>query len=127
MSESSGIITCNLVPIDTSTLTIKIAIPPENPKIKGYFKADYVIKSKPEVKAIFERVERGEIEEDETLLRELFSAFHGLGNEKHYLDGEDAWDEVIKGANSSYLVPACIQAYFEQYGLARQGNSAKRR
>lgn len=115
--------------IDAAPLKIGIAIPPENPQIKGAFTAYAKVRSKAENKAMLERFSNyeGEGDGDEALVRELFDRFEGLGNENGPLEGDAAFAEVLSGSLSAYLVPAVIQAYYEQYGEARVGNSKRSR
>lgn len=112
--------------IDTAPLKISIAIPPENPKIKGYFMGHAILRSKVENKELFDRIDSGEIEDDQ-LLHELYTGFDGLANEAGYCEGEAAFVEILTGPNSAYLTPAAIQAYYTQYGEARQGNFKRSR
>lgn len=110
--------------IDTAPLKISIAIPAENPTIKGTFIANARLRSKAENKALLEKYSNwdGEGDGDEAMVRELFESFEGLGNDDGPLLGEAAFLEVLRGRLSAFLVPAVIQAYYEQYGEARQGN-----
>lgn len=112
--------------IDTAPLKISIAIPPENPKIKGYFTGHAILRSKVENKELFDRIDSGEIEDDQ-LLHELYTGFDGLANAAGYCEGEAAFVEILTGPNSAYLTPAAIQAYYTQYGEARQGNFKRSR
>lgn len=122
--------TLSIKRIDTLPLRIDIAIPPENPQIKGYFIGHAKVRGKAENKAVVDRALDGEQERepDEALVRELFERFDGLGDENgNELTGEAAFAAVLTGPLSSYLTPAVVQAYFEQYGEARVGNSKRRR
>lgn len=91
------------------------------PAVKGQFIANAKIKSKPENKAILDRIDSGELADDADLIRELFEGFEGLP-----VEADKAFDYVLNGPISAYLVPALIQAYYEQYGQARVGNSKQR-
>lgn len=116
--------------VTTAPLKITIAIPPENPQVKGYFTGNAKVRSKTENKALLEKYQdwQGEGDSDEALVRELYDSFTGLGDDAgNELSGEAAFDAVLRGPLSSYLTPAVVQAYYEQYGEARQGNSARRR
>ena len=104
--------------ITSFDLTVKINCAAAN----GQFIGKAKIKTKPENKALFEKVEAGEIEDDAELIRDLFEGFEGLPCEK----GQE-FQYVTEGPISAYLVPALIQAYFQQYAEARQGNSKARR
>lgn len=113
----------------TAPIRISIAIPPENPTVKGHFIGHAKLRSKVENKELLERFQDfdGEGDADTELVRELYERFEGLGDETGELIGEAAFDAVLKGPLSAYLTPAVVQAYFEQYGEARRGNSGKRR
>ncbi|GMU44168.1 MAG: hypothetical protein IT479_06995 [Xanthomonadales bacterium] len=115
--------------VHTAPIKISIAIPPENPQVKGSFIAHAKVRSKAENKAMLEKYSNweGEGDGDEAMVRELFDRFEGLGNEEGPLEGDAAFAEVLTGSLSAYLVPAVIQAYYEQYGEARQGNSRRLR
>ena len=115
--------------VETTPIKIAIAIPPENPTIKGSFVGHAKVRSKAENKALLERFQdhEGEGDADEALVRELYDRFEGLGNESGALEGDAAFNEVLRGPLSAYLTPAVVQAYYEQYGEARQGNSGRRR
>ena len=117
-------------PIGTIPLKINIAIPPENPTIKGHFTGHARVRSKKENKALLEKFQdfTGDGDSDEELVRELYEGFSGLGDDAgQELTGEAAFDAVLKGPLSAYLMPAVVQAYYEQYGEARLGNSGRRR
>jgi hypothetical protein len=123
---SNQVATFTTKKIDTAPLKITIAIPPENPKIKGYFTGHAILRSKVENKELFDRIDAGEVE-DEQLVRECYESFDGLGNAAGYCEGEAAFVEILTGPNSAYLTPAVIQAYYEQYGEARQKNFKRSR
>ena len=123
-------ITLAVKAIQTAPLKITVAIPPENPQIKGYFTGHAIIRSKAENKELLDKFVDydGTGDADEELLRAVYDKFTGLGNEAgEPLEGDAAWEAVINGPLSAYLMPAAIQAYYEQYGEARRGNSGKRR
>lgn len=122
--------TLKLSLIKTAPLRIDIAIPPENPSIKGHFIGHAKVRTKAENKALLDQFQEwdGEGDADSALVRELFEGFDGLGDANGAdLTGEAAFDAVLTGPLSSYLTPAVVQAYFDQYGEARRGNSGKRR
>ena len=103
--------------ITTFPLTVKI----DCPAAQGEFTARAKIKTKPENKALLDRIEAGEMADDADLVRELFDGFEGLP-----CDAGQEFSFVLEGPLSAYLVPALIQAYYEQYGSARVGNSKPR-
>lgn len=111
--------------VDTAPLKITVCIPPENPVLKGYFTGNAIIRDKPTIKAFQERCENEEVPEEE-VLRWMYIGFDGLANDAGYCEGEAAFSEILTGVNSAYLTHAAAQAYWIQYGEARQGNFKKR-
>jgi hypothetical protein len=114
----SNIQTLTIKTVETFPVQIKIKCP----AAEGYFTGHAVARSKPEQAKILERIEDGEIEDDAAFVRELYKGFDGLGAE-----GEDAFKVVLEGPASSWLTPAVISAYYEQFGEARQKNARKSR
>jgi hypothetical protein len=116
--------------IQTAAIKIQVAIPPEKPTIQGFITGHAIIRTRPEQQALLEKVDAGEFETEEEVLREMYSGFDGLGNEANgdqALTGEDAWNELLTGPLSGYLPTAAIQAYYGQYGDARRKNSKRLR
>lgn len=109
-----------LVVREVSTIQIKVEF--NNEALKGFITADAVVLSKPEIKDLMARVDNGEIEDDEELIRQLYTGFHGLP-----VEGDEAWDFVLRGKHSNYIMPALVHRYFEHYGEARKGNWHGRR
>ncbi len=103
--------------ITTFPLTVKI----DCPAAKGDFIAHAKIKTKPENKALLDRIDAGDMADDADLVRELFDKFEGLP----CAEGQE-FSYVLEGPLSAYLVPALIQSYYQQYGEARVGNSKPR-
>ncbi len=88
---------------------------------KGYFIGHAHVVSKTAFDALRNAVVDGEYEgRDEELLRTMYDRFDGFGD-------ADGFAELLTGKASAYLYPAATAAYFEQFGEARRGNSAKRR
>lgn len=120
--------------VDLVPITIKIEID-SNPPVKGSFIGYAKVRSKPENKALLERIEKlgtsavneEDKEADEQLIRELYTRFEGIGNDNGPCEGEAAFAEVLTGELSSYLAPAAVGAYYDHYGEARLGNSGRRR
>lgn len=104
--------------VDTIEIKIDLAIPPENPVIKGQIAVDCFLLPKDKVK---ELLESGL--DDADFLPKIAKAIRGLGNESGPIEGKAAFDEVLTGQYSMYLLPAITQAYFEQFGEARRKNS----
>lgn len=102
--------------IEAKTTAITIHI--DCPRAKGSFKGLAMIRSKPENKALLERIDKGEFEDDSAIVRELYEGFEGLPCEA----GEE-FRTILEGPASAYLTPAVIQAYYEQYGEGRVKNS----
>jgi hypothetical protein len=119
MTEATSPTSFTLKEVTTFTLKVELAIPPENPRMKGFLSVEYFVMSKDDVKQLGE-----EGLEDAEYFAKLVSAVHGLaGVDGQPLIGIAALDEVRAGKYSMWLVPAIIQAYFEQYGEARRKNS----
>jgi hypothetical protein len=110
--------------VETFTKHIDLAIPPEDPQVKGYITVDYKTRTKAEV---MELGERGL--SDEEYIHEIVADVHGLGHPEtdEELAGQAAINEVLTGQFSMWLVPAIVHTYFEQYNEARRGNSKRRR
>ena len=109
-----------LVIKETKTFNLPINI--DCAVAKGQFIGKAKVRTKPENKELFDRVENGEDVSDDAMIAELFEGFEGLPCP----EGEE-FKFITEGPASSYLVPACIQAYFGQYAEARMGNSKARR
>lgn len=109
-----------LVIREISTIPLKVEF--DNDALKGFITADAVIMSKPQIKQLMDQVETGEIEDDEILVRKLYKDFHGLP-----MSGEEAWEFVLRGPYSNYILSTLVRRYFEHYGEARKGNSLGRR
>ena len=109
--------------IPTGEIKISVAIPPDDPQVRGTFIGNAKIRNKAELKALQERIEREQMD-DEAIVRELYADFDKLEDEEgRVLTGEASIQEVVKGELSAFLVPAVVQAYYAQYGEARAGNS----
>lgn len=114
--------------IDTLPVTVDVAIPPEKPVLKGKFVAHAKVRSKDEIKALGERISSGEFENnDEALLRELYTTFDGLGDAEGPYDADKAWAFILKGQFSAQLTILLLNRYYEAHSEARQGNFARQR
>ena len=117
MSETAP--TFRMKEIKTFPLKVELAIPPENPVMRGYITVDALIKSKGEFKALAE----AELDDTE-YFKQIVTAVHGIGDVNgNLLEGEAAMEEVQTGSLSMYYIPAIVSAYFDQYGEARRKNS----
>lgn len=115
--------------VQTAPLKIMLNV---NGVLNGHFTGHAKLRSKPEIKALSDRMDSEEFKDnDADFVHELYEGFDGLPNTSagvgEEAKGEDAWNEVLIGPFSSYLSTAAVQAYFAQYGEARQGNSGRRR
>lgn len=109
--------------IDTFPLRVELAIPPENPVMKGHLTIDCKVKTKGEVRDLQERGLT-----DSEYFAEVATAVHGLGTDAgDALEGAAAMAEFTEGRYSMYLLQAFITAYFEQYGEARRKNGQRLR
>lgn len=117
--------------IDTVELKVEIAIPPENPVIKGFITCDAVVRSKAEMKALSEKLEEGEFTSDAELLTkgDLYRDIRGLTNTdgKELKTFEDALQEVTEGKYSVYLTTALVRKYFGHTQDAQSKNSIRSR
>lgn len=116
--------------IQTVAIKIQVAVPPEKPEVQGFFIGNAIIRTRPEQQALLDRVDNGEFETEEQILREMYTGFEGLGTEANgdqALTGENAWSELLTGPLSGYLPTAAIQAYYAQYADARRKNSKRLR
>ena len=117
----------NIVPTDTDTFDVHLRIPPENPRMRGFITVTAKVRSKAELKAFGERIDAGEYDGDIEALRDMFTEIKGLGTDAGPIEGEAVWEFLQTSKAGSYIVPALIEAYFQQYQQARQGNSQRRR
>lgn len=113
--------TFTVAKIATAPLKITLAIPPERPVLKGYITGRAIVRPQTDIKAFSERCKTEEIS-NEDVLRWQYEGFDGLANADGYCEGEAAFQEILTGENSAYLIPAVSGAYWEHYGEARQGN-----
>lgn len=119
MSSNKNGVTLVLRDLETSELRVNIDI---GGKVKGYFFADAIVRSKEEMKDLAEKIQNDTFKDDSEFLRACFTGFTGLGTEDGPLEGEAAWNYVLNGKLSGYLVSALSQSYFTQYGEALQKN-----
>lgn len=107
--------------MDTFSMKVELAIPPENPIMRGFLTVDAYVKSKAEFRELADK----ELEDGE-YFDAIVHAVHGLGDANgNPIEGEDAIREVKEGKLSMYYLPAIVTAYFEQYGEARRKNSKR--
>ena len=120
--------TLMLKEVPTLPLIVDVAIPPEKLVLKGKFTAHAVIRSKEQLKNLGERMSAGEFtDNDEKLLREMFTKFEGLGDASGPFDNDKAWDWVLNGPFSGQLSILLLNRYYEGHSEARQGNSGRPR
>jgi hypothetical protein len=99
-----------LVNPKSNTFQIKITIDiPDGPK--GFFTGNAIRMSEPDKqKLIDEGLSNAEA------LPKIYESFDGLGDsEGNPVSGEKAFDEVLNGKWSSYLLAAAVTQYFGQY------------
>ncbi len=113
--------------VTTDEFKIHLAIPPENPTMRGYITVRANVRSKAALKDLANAVQDDEYEDDIAVLKDMYAGIEGLGNEDGPLTGEAVWDFLINDPTGAYIVPALIEAYFDQYQQARRGNSKRRR
>lgn len=134
--------------IDTVEVRVDIAIPPENPQIKGFLLCDAIVRNKKEMERIMDDLNDGSYKDDGEFLRNagkffnedarkdaggeeilgLFKNIRGLKDENGVeMDYARAIKEVTEGELSSYLILALTKRYFQQFGEAQGKNSGKSR
>jgi hypothetical protein len=105
--------------LESFPLKVDIAIPPENPVIKGFITAYLAPRSKPEMQELQQKLEDGEFSGDDDLLKRgnLFTAIEGLTNTegRELTTLEDALKEVTEGPLSMYLTSILVRRYFEHF------------
>ncbi len=105
----------------TEAKTHPIRVDIQTSAASGYFTGHAKVYSKAQFADLLKEMQDGGYEDrEEELLRHLYDRFDGFGE-------GDGFAELLTGKASAYLYPAAISAYFEQFGEARRGNSAKRR
>lgn len=119
--------TLKITTISTEPMKIHLAIPPEKPIIKGYITAHAKLRSKAEMKQFGEDIQDNVYDDDIAVLKEMYTGIDGLGTDTDNISGDAVWDFLLNDKVGSYIVPALIQAYFDQYNDARQKNSARSR
>lgn len=120
-------VTLSIKPVSTDQFKVHVCIPPENPTMRGYLTVEAKVRSKAELKEFGEAITDGGFDDDIAALREMYTRIDGLGNDAGPVAGEAVWDFLRNDKVGSYLVPALIEAYFDQYQAARQKNSKGRR
>jgi hypothetical protein len=116
--------------ISTVELRVDIAIPPENPVIKGFLTCDAVVRSKAQMQELTERIENGDFASDSQVLidGDLYRNIRGLVNtEGKELSGADAVKECTEGPFGMYLTQALVKKYFTHFGEAQAKNSPRSR
>ena len=110
--------------IETFPMKVEVAIPPENPIMRGHVTVHCKVKTKAEVKDLRER----ELE-DKEYFEEVATGVSGLSapDSDEALEGMEAITEFTEGRYSLYLLNAFVEQYFEQYSDARRKNSKTRR
>ncbi len=118
----------SIKPIDIDELKITLAIPPENPTMRGFITAGAKVRSKNELKAFSEKIQAGEFENDIDILKSMFpGGVKGLGNDAGPIEGDKVWEFLQTDPTGSYITRALSDAYFDQYQGARQKNSVRLR
>lgn len=109
----------------TVAIRVDIAIPPEDPIIKGFLMCDAVVRGRKELEELQGKLESGEYADDAALLRngEIFTAIHGLAvDDSGELEPAAAMKEVLEGQWSVYLTTALLRRYFEHFREAGAKN-----
>ena len=115
----------------TSPVRIELDLDTDIGPIKGHFTGHARIRSKKQLMefadSLAKLAEEAPENADETILREMFASFDGLGNESGPLSGDDAFVEVLTGLLSVHLTRLAMDAYWAHLGGAREGNAPPRR
>jgi len=128
--------------IDTVEVKVEIAIPPENPQIRGFLLCDAVIRSKEDMRKLQEQLEAGDFDGDADILvnapapldkdgksigdKGLFKDIRGLVN----TEGKslETYDEALRGGRYSvYRTTALVRKYFAHMQEAPAKNSKRSR
>jgi len=118
----------NIKPIDTDEFKIQLAIPPENPTMRGFVTVGAKVRSKNELKEFGEKIQANEFEDDIAILQAMYpGGVKGLGSDAGPVEGDKVWEFLQTSPVGGFIVPALIEAYFDQYQGARQKNSARLR
>lgn len=105
--------------LKTTKMDVTLAIPPEDPIMRGTLKVEVKILSK---KEITEAQEDGV--KDLEFYDRIVVGIEGLGSiDGQLMEPKEAAREARDGELSMYLVPAIIMSYYEQFGEARRKNS----
>lgn len=110
--------------IDTFPLKVELCIPPTGPKrMQGVITANCRMFNKQELKALAE-----EGLEDAEYFERIVVSLDGMGRKgadgkAEPVTGEAAIKEALEGKYNTYILPAIIGTYFEQFGEARRKNS----
>lgn len=131
--------------IDTVEVRVEVAIPPENPQIRGFLLCDAVIRSKEDMRKLQEQLEAGDFDGDADILvnapapldkdgksigdKGLFKDIRGLVNTegKSLESYDEALREVTEGRYSVYLTSALVRKYFAHMQEAPAKNSKRSR
>jgi len=99
---------------------VDIAIPADNPVIRGHITCDFVVRSKEAFREL-----SGKGLSDEEYIRAICSNIRGLASPDtgELLDGEAALQEAISGIWSAFLIPGIARRYGEQFAEASAKNS----
>lgn len=116
---SNPAVTFTLKKIATFPLKIDLAIPPQNPQIKGYITVDCKARTREENRELLDQNLA-----DAEFLKEISVNIRGLGDaDGNAIEGEEAFKQCTEGEHSAWLLPAIVGAYYEQFGEGRRKNS----
>jgi len=110
--------------ITSTPMKISLELPTRNGVVKGYVTAYAWVKSRAEHRELSNRVASGEfVDNDIDMLKEMYESIEGLGKDDKPVEGEDVWDFLENDPLGSFIAPALVTGYFEQFNKARVGNS----
>lgn len=115
----------------TTPIRIDIDLETNAGRIKGHFTGHAIIRTKPEILELQERLsalaeqdDMSSLEREEKILREMFEGFDGLADESGELKGDAAFNALVRGPLSVQLTQAATDAFWSFLrGESRQGNS----
>lgn len=122
-----GNVSFTVKPIDVDEFKVHLAIPPENPTMRGFITVKAKVRSKKELKEFGEAIQDDAYEDDIAVLKDMFVDIDGIGNDAGAVTGDAVWEFLKVDKIGAYIVPALIEAYFAQYQSARRGNLKGRR
>lgn len=119
-----GVPTLMTKSVISTPFKISLELPTRDGMIKGFVTAYAWVKSRAEHRDLANRVASGDFADDDiAMLKEMYESIEGLGKDGKPVEDEDVWDFLEHDPLGSFIAPALITGYFEQFNKARVGNS----